>query len=103
MNHSLFQKVALASIITGITLSLCACGAGVTGTYTSATGLVTLDLRSGGKASLAMMGENENCTYEVDGKNLNLTCSGGKTIWGIHDDGSITGPGFIGTLKKSKS
>jgi hypothetical protein len=103
MNDLFFKRVALASLIASSTFLLCACGAGVTGTYTNANGMVTLDLKSGGKASIAMMGENESCTYEVDGKNLNLTCSGGKTIWGIHDDGSISGPGFIGTLKKSKS
>jgi hypothetical protein len=49
------------------------------------------------------MGENEQCTYNADGKNLTLTCGGNKTVWGIHDDGSLTGPGIVGTLAKRKS
>jgi hypothetical protein len=95
-------------IVVGFGFTCCAfilgaCGAGLSGTYTNPTGLVTLDLRSGGKASLTMMGENERCTYEADGKNLTLTCGGNKTVWGIHDDGSLTGPGIVGTLAKRKS
>ncbi len=62
-----------------------------------------LILDPAGKASLTMMGQNEQCTYDVSGKNLTLTCGGDKTVWGIHDDGSLTGPGFVGTLAKRKS
>ena len=49
-----------------------------------------------------MMGQNEQCVYSVDAKNLALTCGGDKTVWGIHDDGSLTAPGFAGTLAKRK-
>jgi hypothetical protein len=103
MNNGIFGKFALASGIALSTFILSACGAGVSGTYTNTNGLVTLDLKSGGKALLTMMGQNEHCSYDVDGKNLNLTCNGEKTVWGIHDDGSLTGPGFVGALTKRKS
>lgn len=103
MNRSLFSKIALATGIAGGAFALASCGSGVSGTYTNPTGMVTLDLRSGGKASLTVMGEMEPCTYDVDGKSMNLTCKGEKTEWGIHDDGSLSGPGFVGVLKKSKS
>ena len=96
-------RVVLRFVITCGAFVLGACGAGLSGTYTNPTGLVTLDLRSGGKASLTMMGQNEQCTYNADGKNLTLTCGGNKTVWGIHDDGSLTGPGIVGTLAKRKS
>jgi hypothetical protein len=79
-----------------------ACGSGLAGTYTSANGLLTIDIKSGGKASLTLMGGNEDCTYDVDGKKLNLNCNGEKTLWNIHDDGSLTGPGFVGSLSKKK-
>jgi hypothetical protein len=103
MKNGIFRKFVLASVIASSTSVLGACGAGVSGTYTNMNGLVTLDLKSGGKALLTMMGQNERCTYDVDGKNLNLTCNGEKTVWGIHDDGSLTGPGFVGALTKRKS
>ena len=97
------SRIVVVVVITCCAFILGACGAGLSGTYTNPTGLVTLDLRSGGKASLTMMGENEQCTYDADGKNLTLTCSGNKTVWGIHDDGSLTGPGIVGMLAKRKS
>jgi hypothetical protein len=97
------SRIILGIVITFGTFFLGGCGAGLSGTYTNPTGLVTLDLRSGGKASLTMMGENEQCTYAADGKSLTLTCGGNKTVWGIHDDGSLTGPGIVGTLAKRKS
>jgi hypothetical protein len=103
MNSAISSKFVLASLLAGSVFILTACGAGVSGTYTNTNGLVTLDLKSGGKALLTMMGQNEQCSYDVDGKNLNLTCNGEKTVWGIHDDGSLTGPGFVGALTKRKS
>jgi hypothetical protein len=103
MNGGSSRKVVLGFVIACCTSFLGACGSGIAGTYTNTNGLVTLDLRSGGKASLTMMGQNEQCTYNIDGKNLNLTCGGDKTVWGIHDDGSLTGPGFVGTLARRKS
>ena len=102
MNKMFLKTMALATVAAGLAIGMAACGSGIAGTYTNPTGLVTLDLRSGGKASLAMMGENEDCTYDVADKKLNLMCKGEKTAWGIHDDGSLTGPGFVGTLQKSK-
>src|SRR5271154_5653189 len=103
MNMSILKKNIGVCTIAAPILMLAACGASVAGTYKNATGMITLDLRSGGKAALTVMGENEPCTYEVDGKNMNLTCKGNKTTWDIHDDGSISGPGFVGSLTKHKS
>ena len=97
------SRIVVGFVITCCAFIFGACGAGLSGTYTNPTGLVTLDLRSGGKATLTMMGQNEQCTYDVSGKNLTLTCGGNKTVWGIHDDGSLTGPGFVGSLAKRKS
>lgn len=54
-----------------------------------------------------MMGETQDCTYTVKGKNIHLTCGKNETDFQIMDDGSLnsTSP-FIGTtfgaLKKSK-
>lgn len=102
MNQRLLGRFVLVAAIAGSSLALAACGPGVAGTYTNASGLVTLDLRGGGTASLTIMGENDACKYDVAGKNLTLICKEGHTSWDIHDDGSLSGPGFIGTLQKSK-
>ena len=72
------------------------------GTYTS--GMVTLDLKAGGKATFTMMGESMPCTYKTTDDKLLLDCTpkGDKVDFILHGDGSISGPGFIGNMKKSK-
>jgi hypothetical protein len=99
--HAARRSVRLAAIVclSGI---VPACSSGVQGTYTNPTGLAMLEVRSGGKATLTMFGQTRDCTSAVDGKKLNLECGGDRTSFRINDDGSLTGPGFMGVLKKSK-
>jgi len=82
----------------------CSAGSNMEGTYTSALGNVVLDLKSGGKAIFTLMGESMPCTYTVKGEKLVLDCTpqGEKVDFVIHGDGSISGPGFIGSMKKTK-
>jgi hypothetical protein len=79
-------------------------GSNMEGTYTNNGGMVTLDLKSGGKAIFTMMGESMPCTYKAKDDKLLLDCTpkGEKVDFIIHGDGSISGPGFIGNMKKSK-
>jgi hypothetical protein len=100
------MKTALRSFLGGVVLFIAfttaACGSKMEGTYTQ--GMITLDVKSGGKANFTMMGETYACTYKVKGDKLMLDCTpkGEKVDFIIHDDGSLTGPGFIGSMKKSK-
>ncbi len=85
---------------------LIGCKSGMTGTYTDANGAVILELRSGGSANFTFMGDVQDCSYESSGKQLTLSCKGeaGKTVFNIHDDGSLTGPqgSFMPPLRKQK-
>ena len=74
------------------------------GTYINNGGMVTLDMKAGGKAMWTMVGETTPCKYTVKGDKIALDCTpkGEKLDLMIHDDGSLTGPGFIGSMKKSK-
>ena len=103
MNHlELHKWIAITAVVVFI-FAATACGSSnIEGTYTNATGLATLDLSSGGKASFTMLGETKACTYTVDGKTVKLDCQGDKLDFPIHEDGSLGGPGFIGAMKKSK-
>jgi hypothetical protein len=92
----------MIGVVLALVLVTAACGSKVSGTYSNENGFVVLDLRSGGKASLTMMGEVTECTFTVDGDKLTLECKGDKLVFTIHDDGSLTGPGFIGMLRKKK-
>lgn len=79
-------------------------GSSVEGTYASNMGNVVLDLKSGGKAMFTLMGESMPCKYNVKDEKLVLDCTpqGEKVDFVIHGDGSLSGPGFIGNMKKSK-
>jgi hypothetical protein len=79
-------------------------GSNMEGTYTSNMGNVVLDLKPGGKAMFTLMGESMPCKYNVKDEKLVLDCTpqGEKVDFVIHGDGSLSGPGFIGNMKKSK-
>lgn len=96
------SRLLMIGVVLALVLVTAACGSKVSGTYSNENGFVVLDLRSGGKASLTMMGEVTECTFTVDGDKLTLECKGDKLVFTIHDDGSLTGPGFIGMLRKKK-
>jgi hypothetical protein len=85
-----------------LALALMACGPKAEGTYSSANGLAVLELRSGGKASVTLMGQTQDCSYDVSGNTITVNCAGDKQAFRLNDDGSLTGPGLIGVLKKSK-
>ena len=104
MNKSANRRRFVFGAVVLAVAAIIACGGSkMEGTYSNPSGMVTLDLRSGGEASFTMGGESEACTYKVEGKKLHLTCGANKVDFDIHDDGSLTGPGFIGALRKSKS
>jgi hypothetical protein len=99
------SRFAAFSAMVALALAAIACGgSGLEGTYTNANGLATLELKSGGEATFAMMGENYTCTYAEDDAKLTLTCPGQDALAiTVHDDGSLTPDGtFIGAMKKSE-
>jgi hypothetical protein len=107
MNNPTWRRAAAFSAVLCAFLLMIGCGPRVEGTYTNTTGTMTLELRSGGKASFLMMGETSDCTYTVSGKNIHLTCGKNETDFHILDDGSLTSSSpFIGAtfgvLKKTK-
>ena len=104
MKQSAVRK-AIAILVAGsfILVTIACGGSKFEGTYTNTTGLVTLNLGSGGKVSMTMMGETKTGTYKVDGNRLTLDLQGDKLEFMINEDGSLNGPGFIGAMKKSKS
>ena len=90
-----------------LALLVAGCNSRLKGTYTDANGAVILELRSGGTANFTFMGDVQDCTFETSGKQITLSCKGeaGKTVFNIHDDGSLTGPpgSFMPPLRKQKT
>src|SRR5206468_2408786 len=103
------RNVIISRIVLIIALGLVSpviegCGSKMEGTYTNTGGMVTLDLKSGGKATFTMMGETVPCNYKAKGDKINLDCSpkGEKDDFTVHNNGSLTETGFIETMKTSK-
>ena len=104
MKHHKFLNVVLIAAVIASMAVMGGCGSKMEGTYTNTGGMVTLDLKSGGKATFTMMGESIPCSYKVKDSKVMLDCTpkGEKVDFLIHGDGSVSGPGFIGNMKKSK-
>lgn len=103
MKNLTFPKVVLIVAVILAVPAVGDCGPNMEGTYTNTGGMVTLDLKAGGKATFTMMGESMPCTYKTQDDKLLLDCTpkGEKADFMIHDDGSLLGPGCIGNMKKS--
>ena len=101
---SLRSAFLIAALAGSILYGRCDCE-GARGTYSDPGGAITLELKSGGKATLTFMGDPASCLYKVDGKKLLLDCKKDKLTFTIHDDGSLTGPPgtVMPALRKSKS
>jgi hypothetical protein len=83
--------------------SVSGCSSGLNGTYTNTGGMVMLELASGGKATMSMGGDIKTCTYTADEKSVVLNCGRNDQMsLRVNSDGSLTAPGFVGVMKKSK-
>lgn len=98
------RKSILLAWLVMLSITTVACGAGgLEGTYSTSAGNVVLELRSGGKANFTIMGETQACTWKSGDAKVVLTCKGDTVDFVRHDDGSLSGPGFVGRMTKSKS
>lgn len=103
MNRFLTHTL-LCSVLAACTLTLTACTPNVEGKYIDASGAISIELKSGGEATAKFWNLGGPCTYEVKGKQIDLTCNGTTTHYTVNSDGSLAGPPGIGfpNLKKTK-
>jgi hypothetical protein len=107
-----FRNLILGATAFCLTCALASCGSGanstgssVIGTYSDPSGSFVLDVRSGGAATYTSVGATFSCTYTTAGDKLTLSCQGqtAKTVFTIHDDGSLTAQDSVArTLRRSK-
>ena len=92
-------RMASACMIMILALTIISgCGSSsIKGTYSDPSGAWVLDLKGGGQATLTFYGDSRSCTYTV-------TCKGerDKLNFAVHQDGSLSGQGFMPVLRKSK-
>ena len=101
MNGKSLHKVMIAAALICLSIVNAACGGKLEGTYSNPSGMVMLDLRSGGKADMTMMGEVQHCSWKADSNNVTVKCGNDSMDFAIHDDGSLSGPTFVGVMRKS--
>ncbi len=96
-----FTSVVTMCIVIG---AGCSSQHGVQGTYSDPSGAWVLDLKGGGQATLTFYGDSRPCTYTVSGDQVAVKCKGerGTLNFTAHQDGSLSGQGFMPVLKKSK-
>ncbi len=101
--RSTIVKLARSSMITLAAVAISCGGSSVQGTYTNANGAIVLELKSGGEASLSMLGEKHPCTYKQESAKVMLTCQGSEALeMAVQGDGSLSAGPIMGSLKKSK-
>jgi len=103
----MFPRCSLLAMPALLALLASGCHSGPTGTYADQTGNMSLELKSGGKATLTFLGKPGDCTYKSSGQQLSVSCSGDPSnplVLTINEDGSLSGPpgGFMPTLRKQK-
>jgi hypothetical protein len=100
LRHAMFLVILLSVAV------LAGCGSSVSGTYidVEGTGAFTLELKSGGAATLTFNGMPLMCTYSASGNNVSLSCPGqaGALTLTVQKDGTLTPPPgtFLPALKK---
>jgi len=90
------------SLVLGLSALATGCGSKLDGTYTNPTGIVMLELRSGGKATMGMGGETKDCTWEEQKKQVLLLCARDRLTLRVNEDGSLFAPGFVGVMRKAR-
>ena len=96
------SNAALAVTLAVALICFSGCTPSIEGTYSNANGSIVLDLKSGDKASLTVLGETKSCFYQEAKDQISVVCEGDTTVFTRHGDGSLTGPGAVGVLQKTK-
>jgi hypothetical protein len=98
MIHALTRKALVALVLASSLVYVAGCGKSVSGKYADDTGLMAVEFKSDGKATVTIGGTAIDATYTVDGKNVSVKAGADVKAFTINDDGSLSGGGD--TLKK---
>jgi hypothetical protein len=98
MNFTIARKISMAILFSILCVS--GCGKSVSGTYVNPETQMSIELKSGGKASLTLAGMTHEGDYTVDGNKLTIKSNGDATTFLINDDGSISSEDKTMTFKK---
>lgn len=89
MNNMSFRKMRNLALSALVTLTLIGCTPKLDGKYTDASGMLSLEFKSG-KAYVGTMAGQAETDYEVSGDKVTLKVDGQSTVLTINSDGSLT-------------
>lgn len=98
MSSALFRRVFIVLLLGCAMIYVSGCGKSVSGVYADDTGTFTVEFKSGGKATVTVLGSPQDGDYTVDGKTVTVKVNGDAKVFTINGDGSLSGPGT--TLRK---
>jgi hypothetical protein len=98
MLRPIVRRAMMVLILGCSMLYVAGCGDAVSGKYADDTGVMSVEFKSGGKATVSIGGTPIETTYTVSGKTVTFTVNGDSKSLTINDDGSLSGGGM--TLKK---
>jgi hypothetical protein len=98
MSIALLRRVCIVLLLGSAMMYIGGCGKSVSGVYADDTGALSIEFKSGGKATVTVLGSPMDGDYTVDGKTVTVKVSGDTKVLTINDDGSLAGPGT--TLRK---
>ncbi len=109
MTQPALRKTILASIVLAAAICLNGCsacsGSHLEGTYVDSNNVLKVEIKSDGKATVTAVVSNSSsdCTYKVDGNNLQVSCGAQIYPFTIQSDGSLAAPADsqMGVLKKT--
>ena len=98
MNIALLRRICIVLLLGCGMVYVGGCGKSVSGVYADDTGALTVEFKSGGKATVTVLGSPQDGDYTVDGKTVTVKVNGDAKVLTINDDGSLSGSGT--TLRK---
>ena len=98
MSFSLLRRMGIPLVLGSVMVCITGCGKTVSGVYADDANLLSIDFKSGGKATVTIGGTALDADYTVNGKTVTVKSNGDTKVFTINDDGSLAGPGT--TLKK---
>jgi hypothetical protein len=99
MSFALLRRAFILTVVLGSAMIyVSGCGKSVSGVYADDSGTLSIEFKSGGKATVTLQGSPMDGDYTVQGKTVTVKVNGDAKVLTINDDGSLAGPDI--TLKK---
>jgi hypothetical protein len=97
----IMRNLCAAVIVITLGLTLAGCGKSVSGVYKDSSGMVSVEFKSGGVATVnTTIGGSQDGTYTISGNKVSVTAGGQNMQMTLNDDGTLDSGQPLGVFKK---